>query len=174
MKNLSRSRLLLSIVLAGLSGTLGCFAHALHGRYAEQAAKAHSTEFATGSSRAEIIRALGNPDATRIEDSKKIDDYLLPNHTWHESYAVWGAGAFSSPSSSGDPRFLAMLLMIAIGVEIVVDPVMTSVYLIQGRDATKCEYLITYDKNDRAERIDVRTPEGFTPDLCPTGQSNAR
>ncbi len=67
-----------------------------------------------------------------------------------------------------------MLLMIAIGAEIVVDPVMTSVYLIQGRDATKCEYLITYDKNDRAERIDVRTPVGFSPDLCPTGQSNAR
>ncbi|HVN89582.1 MAG TPA: hypothetical protein VMT61_07205 [Candidatus Binataceae bacterium] len=120
-----------------------------------------------------MIQALGNPDATRIEDSKKIDDYLLPNHTWHESFTPWDTGSWSPPSG-GDLRFLAMVLMIAIGIEIMVDPMMTFVYLIQGRDATKCEYLITYDKNDRAERIDVRTPEGFSPDLCLTGQPNVK
>ena len=157
---------LIALLLHSSICTSGCFAHALHQRYAEQALGAHSV-LQKGTSRSDVTRVLGNPSTTTTDDGKAVDTFSVPNDTWAEGYS--GSSSVSGGDfrpGPGDAQFLAALLMIALAVELVVDPVLTCVYLYQARDATRCEYKVTYDEKGCVEKLDVTYPQGFGTNVC--------
>ena len=168
----NRSFFLIILLFNVICSSSGCFAHSLHQQYAEQALGAHSV-LRKGASQSDVTKVLGNPRTRNIDNGKTVHTFLVPNDTWSEGYYSGGSADSSStsvgrPGTGGvpDPQAMLGLIMIALAVELVVDPVLTCVYMYQNRDATKCEYKVTYDKSACVENLEVNYPQGFAPNAC--------
>jgi outer membrane protein assembly factor BamE (lipoprotein component of BamABCDE complex) len=161
---LSRLYLLTIVTLGALSNS-GCFAILVVGRHYGKEALAAPTLSDKGKSRSELINALGTPSATQIDNGKTTDVFLLPNNTWivdaKDDFSSAGAGKASVPEPG-----MVYILVAAAAVALAADPVVTTIFLYKGRDATKCEYKVTYDKDERVENVEVRYPRGFDPNVC--------
>jgi len=169
MKASLRSLLVAALALGNLFGS-GCLAHFIGEDFAKEAKKGEVLVASKGLSRSVIIGECGQPTSTQVEDGKKLDNYLLPNEKWIQIFAPPSPG----PKNRGMPfigltdlwPLLLPLAVIVWTIDIVGDPIAIVTYEYQNRDATKCEYTVTYDQKDDVSNVKVSYPRGFGPEIC--------
>jgi len=171
MKASKRTLLFVAVSVVSLIGVSGCLASFLRDDYADKAERLHPLVSQKGASRTTVLKAFGPPDTTYGENANKVDTYLAPNDTWIEK-----SESKRTQLGSCGPNLdcFVFVSVLASAFEVVIDPMWSMVVAVEGRDATKCEYVITYNKDDHVSNVEVRYPRGFPQNVCGSHAASPR